>query len=262
MPSKLEAVESVMELGLTEYEARCFVALAQLSEGTAREISRIADVPQSRVYDIADDLHRMGVVDVQESDPRTYRVASVDRALERLERDYEDALETAADHLSALESRSMAPRGVWGVADGGSVGDRFLTHLADADEEVFLVVGEERLLDEAVLDGLREALTRDVEVYVGTPTDAVAAAVREAVPGAQVSTTDLPVRSTRIGGHEPGRLAVVDDETVVLSSLHEGLVPGECEESGLWATGSGQGLLVWLRPFLDRRRECSTFATN
>lgn len=49
MASEEETVESLVELGLTEYEACCLVAVTQLSQGTAKEISQIADVPQSRV---------------------------------------------------------------------------------------------------------------------------------------------------------------------------------------------------------------------
>lgn len=61
MASKAEAVEALTELGSTEYEARCFVALSQLSEGTAQEISQVSEVPQSRVYDIADSLFQRGL---------------------------------------------------------------------------------------------------------------------------------------------------------------------------------------------------------
>lgn len=54
MAVETDAIEALTELGLTEYEARCFVALSQLTQGTAKEISRVADVPQSRVYDVTE----------------------------------------------------------------------------------------------------------------------------------------------------------------------------------------------------------------
>lgn len=259
MPSKLEAVESLMELGLTEYEARCFVALTQLSEGTAKEVSRIADVPQSRVYDVADRLHRMGVVDVQESDPRRYRVLPVARAMDRLQQEYTEALETAADQLEDLESRSAQSRGVWEMAERRDVVDRLLAHLEGAKEEVFLVVADEGLLDGALLDALGDAADRGVTVYAELPTESDRDRFHDAVPDARVTVTDLHVRSTILQEHAPGRLALIDHETVVLSSLQEGLVPSECEETGLWGTGVGHGLVVWIRPFLERRLECEEF---
>lgn len=259
MPSKLEAVESLIELGMTEYEARCFVALTQLSEGTAKEISRVADVPQSRVYDVVDSLHRKGVVDVQESDPRRYRVLPVQRALELLQREYTDALETAADRLQALETRNTRSRGVWEIAERGDIADRLETHLEDASEEVFLLFAEEHLPEPAIMETLGEAADRNVSIYAEVPSEAARERFHDAVPDARVTVTDLPLGSMVVDGHEPGRLVLVDRETVVLSSLREGLIPGESEETGLWGSGVGHGLVVWLRPLLECRLERGEF---
>ena len=41
----------LQELGLREYEARCFVGLSRLPTGTAREISEVTEVPRTRVYE-------------------------------------------------------------------------------------------------------------------------------------------------------------------------------------------------------------------
>ncbi|MBX0298224.1 helix-turn-helix domain-containing protein [Haloarcula nitratireducens] len=44
-------------LGLNTYAARTFVALVSLDEGTAQDVSEVAEVPQTRVYDAADELY-------------------------------------------------------------------------------------------------------------------------------------------------------------------------------------------------------------
>ena len=46
-----EAVGLLQQLGLKEYEARCFVGLSQLSSGTAKQLSESTEVPRTRVYD-------------------------------------------------------------------------------------------------------------------------------------------------------------------------------------------------------------------
>lgn len=258
MGSKLEAVESMMELGLTEYEARCFVALAQLSEGTAKEISRLADVPQSRVYDIADELHRMGVVDVQESEPREYYLLPVDRALDRFRREYDEAIETAARRLDELESRDTDPEGVWQIARQEDLVARLRMRVDDADEEVYLLLVKEGLLEEDVIAALREATDRDVSVLVEVPSAPVRDRLHDAVPGCGVAISDPPIAAS-FGDHEPGRLAMIDRETVLMSALAEGLVPGDTEEVGLWGTGADHGLVVWLRSFLERRLDRREF---
>ena len=46
-----EAVESLSELGMKEYEAKSFVALSRLPKATAKQINELSDVPRTRVYD-------------------------------------------------------------------------------------------------------------------------------------------------------------------------------------------------------------------
>ena len=43
------SVELLHQLGLEEYEAKSFVALARRERGTAKEISDTSDVPRTRV---------------------------------------------------------------------------------------------------------------------------------------------------------------------------------------------------------------------
>lgn len=48
--SEQQAAELLQQLGLKEYEAKCFVALTRLPSGSAKDISGIAAVPRTRVY--------------------------------------------------------------------------------------------------------------------------------------------------------------------------------------------------------------------
>jgi len=60
-----EAVEVLQQLGLKEYEAKCFVGLSRLSTGTAKKLSEITDVPRTRVYDAIRLLEAQGLVEIQ-----------------------------------------------------------------------------------------------------------------------------------------------------------------------------------------------------
>lgn len=75
-----EAIDLLQELGLKEYEARCFVALNQLPNGTAKEIREISDVPRTRVYDAIRVLESEGLVEVQQSSPQVYRAVEISEA--------------------------------------------------------------------------------------------------------------------------------------------------------------------------------------
>lgn len=259
MTSKPEAVESLVELGLTEYEARCFAALTQLSDGTAKEISQLADVPQSRVYDIADRLYQRGLIDVQDSNPQRYLAMPIDVAVKRLRQDYRANLETASQRLQELESRETDTDGVWKIADRQDVVNRIVMHTGKAEDEVYLLVGAEELLEAEVLDALADASEDGVTAFVEVPSESARDRVHEVAPNVEVAVSDLPLESVTVENREPGRLLMTDRKTVLMSALTEGLVPSETDETGVWGTEVGHGLVVWIRPLLEIRLDRMDF---
>lgn len=55
---------------------------------------------------------------------------------------------------------------------------------------------------------------------------------------------------------------MADGETVLQSALRDGLVPNDTEESGVWGSAVGNGLVVWVLLSLDARREHTSFDTT
>jgi sugar-specific transcriptional regulator TrmB len=60
------------EMGLSGYESRAYLAVLQGGLSTATEISDAADIPQSRVYDILEDLEEKGFVTLQPGRPKKF----------------------------------------------------------------------------------------------------------------------------------------------------------------------------------------------
>lgn len=261
MPSEAEAVEALMELGLSEYEARCFAALTQLSEGTAKEISQIADVPQSRVYDVTETLAERGLVDIQRSEPKRYYALPVTHAMESLQEEYVSTLEAANDQLQALEGRETDEAGVWEIASRDDVKIRLGMHIGRASDDVYLLVAHGDLLDDDLIEALSEATEEGVNVFVEVPSESAREAIHDRLPEAQVAVVDFTDHQTPIADQHAGRLLMVDRETVLLSARQEGLVPNDFEESGVWGSAVGHGLVVWIQQLLDARRQRLDFST-
>src|SRR3989338_3239226 len=75
-------VNSLLEqLGLTEYEAKTLTALFRLRESEAPEVSRVAQVPKTRVYDVLDRLTKRKLVIEFYGRPKKYRVVNEQTAL-------------------------------------------------------------------------------------------------------------------------------------------------------------------------------------
>lgn len=262
LASEAEAVEALMQLWLSEYEARCFVALTQLSEETAKEIAQIADVPQSRVYDITEQLHEMGLVDIQQSDPKRYYALPVEPALKTLRQEYTAQLDRADEHLRTLEGRHFDTDGVWEIADRQDVLNRIRMHIDNATDDVYLLLAHEDLLEDEVVTALREAASTDTAIWAEAPTEAARARLHRECPAIHVAVTDFTEWSLPEPEQDLGRLLMVDGETILMSALQEGLIPNDVEESGVWGSAVGNGLVVWVQQLLDARREQITFETT
>jgi sugar-specific transcriptional regulator TrmB len=259
MAPNTEAIEALTALGLTEYEAQCFVALTQLSQGTAKEISRIADVPQSRVYDVTEQLHHKGLIDIEEADPQRYFALPVQAAADRLRQEYSDHLETITEQLQTLESRQQDEDGAWTIANREDVLTRLQMHIDNATDEVYISIAHEALLETPLLNALGTAHNQDISIYVEIPSESLQDEIHNSQPGLNVAVSDLPVDTS--GNRGPGRLLMVDKETILLSAWKDGLVPHEIDETGLWGSEVGHGLVAWLEPLLTARMSSLAFTT-
>lgn len=249
-----EAVEALSALGLTQYEAKCFTALTRLSRGTAREVSEVADVPRSRVYDTLERLHDRGLVDVQESEPREYRAVEEAEAMARLESAFETKLEGASSALSNIETReTLEERGVWAVADHDQVTDRLSTLIEGATGRVHYLIATDRVVEDAVARALDDAMERGVDVLVEVPTGDVGETVRERFPGAEVVVAPGLSTTEQVERKWPGQLLMVDDSAVLASGVEEGDLPDVTRETAVWTTGVDHGFAAWTRELLADR---------
>lgn len=254
MPTEEQAVRLLEELGLTEYEARCLVALTRVPEATASEIHELSDVPRSRVYDSVERLHRKGIVDVQQTDPRQYRALPQDAVIERLREQYTSTLEATEDALSKLRrSKDLEEQGAWAIADHDNVTERTSLFLESATDEVYLLVTDDETIEADLCDQLAALAESDVAVLIEVGTEETAARIRSRVPGATVATTALAADPANLEGKWLGRIVMVDRRAVLLSALSETARPGETEETALWAEGPDHGLVVGIRHVLGTR---------
>lgn len=65
--------EELRELGLTKYEARCYVSLARLGPSDPRRVAQDAEIPPPNAYESLKRLEALGWVDLVAKRPATYR---------------------------------------------------------------------------------------------------------------------------------------------------------------------------------------------
>lgn len=252
------AVTQLKALGLSTYAARTFVALVSLGEGTAQDVSEVADVPRTRVYDAADELHDRGLVDVKQSRPQRYWAISTETAGRHFEQEYDHRVTVLTDALDELASatRSTEQQGVWTVTGRDTVTERVVDFISAADDEVvYMTVGE--LLTDEVIECLSTANDRGVSIRLAEMSQSVETRLEEEVPDAQLFESVWDWSDT-----PAGRLLMVDQEKTLVSVLVDGNgehPPEPRDETAIWGTGQTNSLVVVLKALftwqLDNNRE-------
>lgn len=247
-----EAVDLLTRFGFTEYEAKCYVALVRLGDGTAREISELADVPRARVYDCVEALNEAGFVDVQGSSPKRYRGVAPETAIDAIERDVERDIDRLGTLLPQLRtSPDESDQGdVWVMEGLDAVGERLADMVDDADERIVMAVATESLLETDLPAALGRAVDRGVDVTVGSPGEPIRQQVGSAAPDATVVETwtwweSYPIR--------PGAMSAVcmgDSESLLVSADAGSSLPGVSNHRAVWTDSAETPLVKLMRPLL------------
>ena len=111
-----DIADVLQDIGLTEYQSRAYVAAMQLGTARFSTLSDEADIPQQRIYDVVDDLKKLGLVEVHEGSNGKEAVAvSPEVALGELKEQRIEAVqsdfESAIDDLSKLYSEADTSMG-------------------------------------------------------------------------------------------------------------------------------------------------------
>ena len=250
-----QAIELLQQLGLKEYEAKSFVALARRQRGTAKDISETSEVPRTRVYDAIRVLESKGLVETQHSNPQVFRAVSVDEAVNTLQSEYVDRTESLRSTLNGLEpiggdEQTETTHEVWSISGNQGITSRTRQLIEGATEELILVIGHESVFTDQLVEQLQLARERDVKVIIGTVDDELRTTVQDALPDTEVfvselewlSRSPLPDDDTEIS-----RLLLVDREAILVSSFTETTADGRGHEQGVFGRGFDNGLVAITR---------------
>jgi len=248
-----EAVEMLQQLGLKEYEAKCFVALTRVPKATAKEISNIADVPRTRVYDANRILEAKGLVEVQHTNPQQFRAVSIEEASETLRKEYAQRIESLESRLAALDSfdrndDSDTVHEVWSLSSEDAVTTRTTELISEAQDEVLLFVGDEAVFTSELVDAIELATGRGVSVRIGTPTESFRAEVADTLPETAVFVTERSVLLPDEPHEDDGkltRLLLVDQSAILVSTT-----PDHAETTAVCGRGFNNGLVALVRRLL------------
>lgn len=103
-------IAKLQEHGLTEYEARAYLALLELETSEASPVADLARVPRTKIYQALDGLESKKLLTVIPERPKRYAVAPITSYIDELEGTLRGKADVLAAQKDAL-AEEFAPRG-------------------------------------------------------------------------------------------------------------------------------------------------------
>jgi sugar-specific transcriptional regulator TrmB len=155
-------VEQLRSMGLTAYEARCYVALAGLGPADPRKVASEARIPYPSAYEALKQLAALGWVDLVVKRPATYRARKPDSVRAMVS----SRIEETFDSLKKVYSPEPVEEAelVFTLRGREKVLAKVYEMLRSAKESVVFVAPTIGLEDAKLLELLAEAIDRGVRV--------------------------------------------------------------------------------------------------
>jgi len=186
-------VDPLRRLGLTEYEARAYVSLAELGPSNPRDVAQRAKIPYPSAYDALKTLVSKGWAEAAASRPTIYTprapavigmetIAGLKETFEQLDKIYKD-----------VSLRAPRAEIIYTVMGRDRVLRKMFEMLDRAEKAVTIVLPWNSALNSSVLRRLQDLERRKVEVRLMTDSREARSSIRKARLRRPVLAIDLLV---------------------------------------------------------------------
>ncbi len=105
-----ETISYFSSLGLTEYESKAVVSLITKGALQAPDISRTAEIPKTRVYDVLEKLEEKGLVISMEGRPKKYQSVETEKIIQKLIEEKQKEFSLIQDNAIKLKDRLFSEK--------------------------------------------------------------------------------------------------------------------------------------------------------
>ena len=107
-------VEKLQQVGLTEYEAKAYLALLNTHLNTATQVSEKSGVPRTKIYSVLEALKHKGWVRVYSGVPLLFKAVAPQSVFEKVKGDLERFLEsiqaTLKEEVNGIKEKFVIKR--------------------------------------------------------------------------------------------------------------------------------------------------------
>ncbi|CCY23919.1 MAG: TrmB family transcriptional regulator [Brachyspira sp.] len=133
-----EIIESLKEIGLNGYEAKVYLALLKKYPATGYEVSKLANIPQSRAYDTLKALELANIVTGSNTKPVTYSPIKPKELTKRYKRKITSTLDFLEKKLPNVKDDYTEP--ILTVSGTNAIHSKIIEIIKSASKEIFIEV--------------------------------------------------------------------------------------------------------------------------
>ncbi|RPJ09715.1 MAG: TrmB family transcriptional regulator [Spirochaetaceae bacterium] len=222
-------IKHLLSLGISDYEARAYVAALSLSMATPYELARESGIPSSKIYEVISKLaDRKLLFETEDSGKKKYVPESWPEFLAREESKFTNSMESLKKSFPVL-AKSEEISFIYNIHDLDQLVDKSLRSIRDARESILLSTWNDEL--EIMKPELEKAQARGVRIAV----------VHFGQPAITIGTVFVhPIEDTLYserGGR--GFTLVSDSKSAIVATLFP-----DSGVEGAWSTNRGFVLLA------------------
>jgi sugar-specific transcriptional regulator TrmB len=202
----IDPVDRLVEIGLSEYEAKAYVALLRESPSTGYHLSKLSGVPRSMIYEVLGKLVARGAAMTLRTEGTTkYAPVAAGEYLDQLSQEHDELIGSLREDLADLAPAADLEY-VWNIEGHDNIIARAREMVAQAGERVYLALLPDTF--PALQAELVRAIERGVRVVVYTT-------AHVDLPGARVVVAHVS-EETLGRARGLGLILVVDGEEVLI----------------------------------------------
>ena len=164
-----KVIANLQKLGLTEYEAKAYLALVQVGTTDAKSISKKSGVPYSTIHHVLNSLETKDWIQISKTRPTQYFTKDpklvVEKAVQRQKEDLNEIKRTLNGELQEMYRRSprVQSQSFWFLKDKEMTLEKIRERAVYAKKEIMVMY--ETYPNKLILEELSKVLPRSVPIY-------------------------------------------------------------------------------------------------
>jgi sugar-specific transcriptional regulator TrmB len=157
-----DTIQTLEKLGLSNYEAKAYLAILSEPPLTGYKLSKVSGVPRSRIYETIEKLTAKGLVLTQDGETSLVKPVSFETFLERKENESRQNIDSLRKALSEIK-KPPEDLGIWNISGRDQILEASHQLISQSKKHVYLEgFGNDFLLFE---DALSKAEDRNVSIF-------------------------------------------------------------------------------------------------